>query len=211
VGVVRNVRNGGENHEAAPQFYCPVWQLPTYATFVSIVVGFAGPTGPNFEPAVHRAAFSVDPRMVISQVSALEDQARSSVFFQKSAFTLLGTLSTLAAALAALGLFAVMAYAVAQRSREFGIRMALGATPGDLQWFVLRRGLFVAAAGILLGLGASWALVRLLQRALFETSPHDPLTYAVVASGLLALAALACWLPARRASKVDPVVALRSE
>jgi len=211
VGVVRNVRDGGTNYESPPHFYCPVWQLPEYASFMSIVVRLASPPGHEFESAVHRAAYTVDPRIVVAQMSALKEQAASNVFFQKSAFGLLGTLSTLAAALAALGLFAVMAYAVAQRGKEFGIRMALGATSEDLQWFVLRRGLFMAALGITIGLGASWALVRLLQSALFETSPHDPLTYCLVAIGLFAIAALACWMPARRASKIDPLLALRSE
>jgi len=108
-------------------------------------------------------------------------------------------------------MFSVMAYAVEQQRREFGVRMALGAAPGDLLRLVLRRGLVLAALGMIIGLGAAWGLTRLLRTFLFETSPHDPATFAVVPLVLLAIAILACWLPARRASKVDPIVVLRAE
>jgi putative ABC transport system permease protein len=104
-----------------------------------------------------------------------------------------------------------MAYAVAQRQREFGVRIALGATPENLQWFVLGRGLRLTMLGIALGLGAAWGLTRFLRTILYETSPHDPITYAGVAVVLLGVAALACWLPARRAARVNPVDALRAE
>jgi putative ABC transport system permease protein len=123
----------------------------------------------------------------------------------------LQVLSALALVLAATGLFAVMAYAVAQRQREFGVRIALGATPENLQWFVLGRGLRLTMLGIALGLGAAWGLTRFLRTILYETSPHDPITYAGVAVVLLGVAALACWLPARRAARVNPVDALRAE
>jgi putative ABC transport system permease protein len=123
----------------------------------------------------------------------------------------LQVLSALALVLAATGLFAVMAYAAAQRQREFGVRMALGAAPGDLLELVLRRGLVLAALGVIIGLGAAWGLTRFLRTILYETSPHDPITYAGVAVVLLGVAALACWLPARRAARVDPVDALRAE
>jgi putative ABC transport system permease protein len=123
----------------------------------------------------------------------------------------LQVLSALALVLAATGLFAVMAYAVAQRQREFGVRIALGATPENLQWFVLGRGLRLTMLGIALGLGAAWGLTRFLRTILYETSPHDPITYVGVAVVLLGVAALACWLPARKASMVNPIEALRTE
>jgi putative ABC transport system permease protein len=130
---------------------------------------------------------------------------------ERNAMLILQVLSALALVLAATGLFAVMAYAVAQRQREFGVRMALGAAPGNLLRLVLQRGLSLAAAGVVIGLGAAWSLTRFLQTVLYETSPHDPGIFAGVAAILLGVAALACWLPARRASKVNPTEALRAE
>jgi ABC-type antimicrobial peptide transport system permease subunit len=141
----------------------------------------------------------------------LADSARHDIRNERDAMLVLQVLSALALVLAATGLFAVMAYAVAQRQREFGVRIALGATPENLQWFVLGRGLRLTMLGIALGLGAAWGLTRFLRTILYETSPHDPITYAGVAVVLLGVAALACWLPARKASMVNPIEALRTE
>jgi ABC-type antimicrobial peptide transport system permease subunit len=104
-----------------------------------------------------------------------------------------------------------MAYTVAQRQRDFGVRMALGATPGDLQNMVLRRALALAVFGVVVGLGIAWGLTRFLKSVLFEISPHDPLTYAGVAVVLIGVAVAACWLPARRAARVDVARLLRAE
>ena len=211
VGVVGNVRDMQPHADPVPHLYCPAGQLPDFTGMLTMVLRVAGPVGPQFEASVRRAAFAADPRLVISKLAPLVEQVRARLNFERSAMALLHVISALAVALSALGLFAVMAYAVAQRRREFGVRMALGATPENLQWFVLGRGLRLTLLGIGLGLGAAWGLTRLLQSVLFETSPHDPLTYGAVAIGLLIVAALACWLPARRAAKVDPMVALRAE
>lgn len=124
---------------------------------------------------------------------------------------MLQVLSALALGLAVFGMFSVTAYAVAQRQGELGLRLVLGATPAGLTAFVLRRGLQLGALGIGLGLAVAAALSRFMQTILFETSPHEPLVYAAVAAVLLASTLLACWLPARRAARVDPVVALRAE
>jgi putative ABC transport system permease protein len=159
---------------------------------------------------VRRSAFEVDPRIVVN-VHRLSDNAAAMIQGERNTTVVLQGLSFLALVLAALGMFSVMACAVAQQRREFGVRMALGAAPGDLLRLVLRRGIVLAALGIIIGLGTAWGLTRLLQTFLFKTSPHDPLTYAGVAVVMLGVAALACWLPARRAAKVDPMVALRAE
>ena len=113
--------------------------------------------------------------------------------------------------LAAIGLFAVLGYNVDARKKEFGVRLALGATPGNLRRLVLQRSLTTVALGVAAGIGAALALTRLLQSLLFETTPYDPIVYVAVTLLLLAVAALAAWLPARRAAKVDPVIALRAE
>ncbi len=151
--------------------------------------------------------YSVEPRMV-TQFWKLEDD---SLFVERGTLAVLQVMSVLALLLATMGLFAVMAYAVAQRRREFGVRIALGAAPDALLRLVLRRGLALAAIGIAIGLGASWGATRFLASVLYETSPYDPATYAGVAIMLLVAAAVACWLPARRATKVNPLEALRAD
>ncbi len=211
IGVVADVREQGARNQIMPQVYVPVWQRDSYNTYyVNVLVRLAAEPGPGFEAGVRREAYAADPRLVVN-LSRLEDGADFTVRIERCTVTVLQVLASLALFLAALGLFAVMANAVAQRQREFGVRLALGATQRDVLRLVLQRGLVLAAIGVAVGLGAAWGLTRLLQSVLFETAPHDPLTFAAVAVGLLMVAAIACWLPARRAAKVDPVVALRSE
>jgi ABC-type antimicrobial peptide transport system permease subunit len=124
---------------------------------------------------------------------------------------LLGAFAALALLLAGVGLYGVVSYSVGQRTREIGIRVALGATLRSVVRMTMKQGLELASAGLFIGLAAALALTRLLQSLLFETSPHDPLIYGAVAVGLLGVALLACWLPARRAAKIDPMIALRAE
>ncbi len=211
VGVVGDVRDWEPQADPPSLCYLPVRQVPDSARNLGIVLQLSGTPGPKFEEAVRRTAFAIDPRIVVIHLTNLEDEVNRRVMLERSAVALLKAVSALALILAAVGLFAVMAYAVAQRHREFGLRMALGATPESLQRLVLGRGLRLATLGVLLGLGAAWGLTRFLQSLLFETSPRDPLIYGAVAVGLLGVAALACWLPARRAAKVDPMEALRAE
>lgn len=144
-------------------------------------------------------------------VRPLDDDAADTVRVERTTMVLLEVFAVLSLGLAAMGLFAVMAYSVAQRRREFGLRIALGAGPGAVQRLVLGRGLALAAIGLVVGLGAAAGLTRLLRSVLFETGPCDPATYIAVTVGLLVVALLACWLPAKRAAQVDPAEALRAE
>ena len=130
---------------------------------------------------------------------------------ERYAFMILKGLSAIALGLAVVGLFSVIAFTVDSRQQEYGVRLALGATPENLHRLVMKRGVTTAAVGIIFGIAGALGLTRFMQSLLFETTPNDPLVYAAVAVVMLGAAALACWLPARRAAKADPIVALRAE
>ena len=210
VGVVGDVRDWGRRQGTKPQFYYPFWQPPTFTSSLFELVRLANTPPPGLEAMIRRAAYAADSHLIVN-VQHLADNARQDVQNERNAMLIMEVMSALALVLAATGLFAVMAYGVAQRQREFGVRMALGAAPRDLQRLVLRRGLLLAAAGVVIGLGAAWSLTRFLQSVLYETSVHDPITYTGVAVALLGVALLACWLPAKRAARADPMEVLRAE
>jgi len=141
----------------------------------------------------------------------LADRLRDSLAPQRSAAMMLGIFGLLALALASIGLYGVLAYSVGQRQHEIGIRMALGAQAGDLFVLVIKQGMLLTGIGLALGLSAAFLCTRLIANQLYGVSPIDPITLGVTSSMLGVVALLACYLPARRATKVDPLVALRSE
>jgi predicted permease len=154
---------------------------------------------------------TIDPNVEVWRTLPLTAYIEAALMPQKIASDLLLMLSVVALTLAALGVYAVMSYAVSQRTQEFGVRMALGAQPGDVLRQVLRQGLTLAAVGIAAGLALALAVTHLLAGFLYGVSPFDPATFLGVPLLLALVAALACWLPARRATKVDPIIALRAE
>jgi putative ABC transport system permease protein len=141
----------------------------------------------------------------------MDDVFDGEVLNRNTQMTLVAVFAALALAMAAIGLYGVLSYTVAQRVPEIGVRMALGADPGDVARLILRQGGVVAFTGIVLGLAAALAASRLLQSLLFGVSARDPLVFTGSAVALLAVALLACWLPARRAASVDPLIALRAD
>ena len=155
--------------------------------------------------------YAIDPNQPAARVQSLEQVRAESVAAPRLTTNLLGLFALLALAIAATGISGVMALAVGQRRHEIGVRMAVGARPGEILQMVLRQGMALALVGVVLGLfGALW-LTRLLQQLLFEVTPTDPLTYLGVAVVLGLAALVACYVPARRASRVDPIIALRVE
>ena len=161
--------------------------------------------------AIKRAIYDVDRKIVVSQINSLDEIRGWNDGLENYLSAVLKVLSGIALTLAAVGMFSVLAYTVDQRRGEFGVRLALGATPRDLVALVMRRGVTLALAGVLIGSAASLMLVRYLQSLLYETPPHDPVVLTGVSAILFAAAVLACLLPARRAGKVDVAKLLRSE
>jgi putative ABC transport system permease protein len=162
-------------------------------------------------PSVQNAVWSVDRNVALGNVRTMEDTIARTLLKRKFTMTLLTIFAGIAIALASIGLYGVMSYSVSQRTREMGIRMALGAQRRDVLQLVIRRGMLLTMVGVGLGLVGSFGLTRLISSLLFGVSATDIGTFGAVSSLLFVIALLACWLPARRASRVDPIVALRTE
>jgi len=153
----------------------------------------------------------LDPTLAVADIRTMDQIADANVSTPRFTLFLVALFAALALILAAIGIYGVISYAVSQRTHEFGLRMALGAKPADVQRLVLRQGLTLAVFGVLLGLAGALAFGRVLGSLLYGVSAADPVTYGSVALAAVALAALACYLPARRATAVDPACALRSD
>jgi ABC-type antimicrobial peptide transport system permease subunit len=152
---------------------------------------------------------SLDSNLALTNASTIQDLLAQGLWAPRMGATLFGLFGLLGMLLASIGIYGVMAYMVAQRTNEIGIRMALGAQPGDVLRLVVGQGMRLVLAGIALGLACSFALSRLMRSLLFDVSPTDPVTFLTVSAILAAVALVAGWLPAIRASRIDPVLALR--
>jgi predicted permease len=208
VGVVADVRSTNLNTPPGPDYYLPALQRPE--TFTNILV--KSRSAPIAMAAqVREALRSVDPDLPLLDPETLEARIAQTVADRRLALVLLGAFAALALLLASLGVYSVMAHLVAFRTSEIGIRMALGASPGLVLRMVLGHGRKLTLLGIALGIAGGLAVSRLMQQVLFEVNPADPLIYLAVSVALLLVAELASFLPARRATRIDPVVALRAE
>jgi putative ABC transport system permease protein len=208
VGIAGDVRSAAMDLAPPPTIYVPYRQDPfPFMTFV-----FKTRSSPEALAASLRAAvWSVDRDLPVGQVHTMDEQLSNSVTRRRFAVTLLVMFGAIAAVLAAVGLYGVLAFIVSERRREIGVRMALGATARDVVSDILGQGLALAAVGLAAGLGIALGVSRLLTTMLFATSPSDALTYAGAAAVLAAIAGMASVVPAFRASRVDPIVALRDE
>ncbi len=208
VGVVGSVRSRALDRLPEPEIYVPLAQRPARA--VNLVVRSAGdPTA--LIAALRTTVASLDPDMPFAQLATLDDVTRASLAPQRFLGTLLGVFAVLALTLATVGVYGVMSFAVGQRVREIGVRVALGAGPGDVLGTVMRRGLALTAGGLALGFVGALAASRALAALLYGVPPTDPATFAGVIAVLAATAAFACYWPARRAARLDPVESLRVE
>lgn len=207
VGVVRDMRDANLAQAAEPQLFVPLTQRCW--GFATVVVRTAG-APESLAPAIREVLQTIDPEQPLERVRSLESLLDDTLTQRRIQTVLLGVFSALALVLAAVGIYGVMAWSVSRRSHEIGVRMALGAQWSDVRRLVLRQGMALTLMGVVLGLVAGLGLARFLAGLLYEVQPHDPPTFGTVTLALIAVALLACWLPARRAARVDPMVALRS-
>ncbi len=208
IGVVADVKLNGVERDTPMQVYFPFAQEP-WANF-SIVVRTAGDPLQAVD-AVERTIHTIDKDLPVYSVRSMDQLLGSSTAQRRLTLVLLLSFALLALLLAAVGIYGVISYSVRQRTHEIGVRVALGAQTGDVLKLILAQGLKLTLLGVAIGLLAASALTRWMETLLFGVRPTDPLTYAVIATVLTTVAVLACWLPARRAGKVDPMVALRYE
>jgi len=217
IGVVSDVKQQGLDRPAPPMVFVPIPQMPDrlmamVRTFTSAHFAVRTTVAPlSLTAAIKREVATLDATLPLSQFHSMEEVAALSVATQRFNTLLLGLFAVLGLLLAAVGIYGVMAYAVAQRTNEIGLRIALGAQARDVIGLILRQGLSLALLGTALGLAGAYGLTRLMKTLLFGVNATDPLTYAGVAALLVLVALLACYLPARRAAKVDPMIALRYE
>jgi predicted permease len=212
VGVVGDIRQMGIEAPAKPEFYLPYKQVNYHAWFAPAHLAVRTSVEPtSLVAAVRRGVYAVDPEQPVANVQTMEEILGEESAQRRVGMVLLATFAGLALLLSSLGIYGVLSFFVAQHTQEIGVRLALGARPRSILALVLGKGMRLALAGLGLGLVGALALTRLIESQLFGVSASDPLTYAALALLLAAVALLACYLPARKATKVDPMVALRYE
>jgi putative ABC transport system permease protein len=208
VGVVGDAKHYWLEEESKPQMYAPYSQQP--GLFATVVIRTS--VEPlSLSESVRQALWKVDADQPMWKIRTVEFLVNRSTADRKFLMALMGIFATLALVLTIIGLYGVISYLVNQRTQEIGIRMALGAQTHDILRMVLKQGMLLVLTGVALGLAAAWLSTSLMSRLLYQVSPTDPLTFAAIAALLITVALLACYLPARRAAKVDPLVALRYE
>jgi putative ABC transport system permease protein len=210
VGVVSDFRNGSLQTDAEPEIYVPhALKQNWFADMALIVRTRVQPE--SLTAAVQRAVWQVEKTAVLSRVMTMNDLLSDVTARPRFILSMLGGFALVALLLSGVGVYGVMAYTVAQSTREIGIHMALGAEARDMFKLVLGQGLLLALTGVAIGLAGALSLTRLLKTLLYDVSATDPVTFALIALLLMFVALLACWIPARRATKVDPIRALRCE
>ncbi len=217
IGVVDNIREGGLDADLKPAVFIPYAQMPDALTAMlnqvlpKIWVIRTQVTPLSLQTAIRHEVGLVDPEVAVSAFKTLEQVVGNSIKQERFNMVLAGAFAGLAMLLAAVGLYGVMSFSVAQRTREMGIRMALGAAKKEILWLVIRQGMMLALTGLFVGIVVTFGVTRFIGSMLFGITPNDPVTFLSVSVILILVAALACVIPARRAAKIDPMEALRYE
>jgi ABC-type antimicrobial peptide transport system permease subunit len=207
VGVVGDVKQYGVDHAASDEIYRPLDQVPLLGG--SLLLRTAG-SPQALERGLRDAVRAVDPEQPLFAIRTVDEARDASLASPRLTATLLGLVALLALVITATGIAGLIAFSVSRRTHEIGIRMALGAVPGSVLWMVLRQGAAQVVTGLALGIAGALVFTRVLANLLFGVQPTDPLTFLTVSLTLLAVAAMACLVPARRATAIQPVVALRN-
>jgi putative ABC transport system permease protein len=208
IGIVGDVRYDNLTDDAEPTVYFPHPDL-TYS-FMTLVIRTTGDPA-EITPAVRNELRSLDPEQPVSDVRTMNQVMADTLGRARFNTLLFGLFAGLALVLASVGIFGVMNYSVTVRTRELGVRMALGAPPGRVLMLIMKQGLLLTFAGIGIGLAGAFALTRIMSSLLFDVDTTDPLTFTVIVVLLAVVSLTACFIPARRATKVDPMIALRYE
>ena len=208
VGLVGNIKSDGFDKPDQPHLYYPIFQNPAYAMAIYLRTDVAAST---VTQSLREQVRALDRDLPVFGERTMTQVAAESMSRRRFAMQVVGLFGILALLLAAVGIYGVIAYSVTQRTREIGIRVALGASRSAILRWVLKQGLVLTVAGVVVGLIGALALTRLLRSLLFGVGPTDVVTYGVLAAVLTIVALIACYVPARRATKVDPLVALRYE
>jgi predicted permease len=211
VGVSGNERDDGLSQAPTPIVYWPILNESYRWRTMAYVVRSTRVGTPGFLRELEQAVWTVNPNLPLASVQTVEEIQASSMTQTSFALVMLGIAASVALLIGVVGIYGVIAYAAAQRTREIGIRMALGAQVGDVRKMFLMHGFWLTATAITIGIGVALGLTRVMSAFLFGVGPMDPMTYAVVSAGLAAVALVAAYLPARRAARIDPVVALRAD
>ena len=213
IGVVDDVKNGGLESPTGTEVYMPYTQIPAdsdFLKFAYIAIRSPSPLA-TVATAVSHIVNDIDPSLPVARVQTMTDVLTAAQARPRFLTVLLTLFAGVALALAAVGVYGVVSYSVTQRTREFGLRMALGSQRGDLLWLVLRQGVTLISGGIVFGLAGAFALTRFLSGMLFGVTPTDPITFISVSALLGSIAVFAIYIPAWNATKADPMIALRAE
>ena len=213
IGVVKNTKSRTLGEETRPVLYRSLAQNvasdPSFLGYTIVVRSARDAAG--LASAVRGEIRALDPTLAIFNEVTMEEHLRGALFLPRLAGTLFGIFGVVGLLLAAVGLYGVMSYSVSRRTREIGIRMALGAQAGGVQGLIVWQGMALTSIALVLGLGAAFAVSKMFASILYGIRPHDLLTFTVVPVFLAGVALLACWIPSRRAARVDPLTALRYE
>jgi predicted permease len=213
VGVVKDIKSRTVGEDLRPVLFRSLEQSiagdPSFVGYAVLVRAAGSPAA--LAGAVRRQIHALDPTLAVYDVQTMQEHLRNALFLPRLAGTLFGVFGVVGLLLAAVGLYGVMSYSVASRTREIGIRLALGAQPGEVRSLVARQGMLLTLIALTLGLAAAWAVADVSASFLYGVRPHDLVTFTGVPLFLAAVAFLACWIPSRRAAKVDPLTALRHE